>query len=378
MVYKKLGNTTVKLSAVGIGTGFGDREIFQDRNKIISTIRTGIDLGLNFIDTGENYAEGKCEEIIGKSIKGVRDKVILASKFSPEHSSSNDLIKACDMSLKRLATDYIDIYQFHWPNPNVHLSETLLALSRLLKIGKIRYVGLGNFSKKDIEYSKKILKNKIVSLQMEYNLFERTIEENGILSCCQKIGLSLIAYSPLDQGRISSMNKSQKYLMEKLCKKYSKSLAQIMLRFLIEKPRVVVIPKTTKISHLIENVQTMDFDMDEGDIDKINESFAQEISYIPTSEIRISKNGERNHPVYQTLEEAIANKLGFVPSPVDLSKSLIEGNFLKPVRVVKLMGEKGSFKYDLIGGRIRYWAWVIAYGSRKAIPAYVRKNLSTN
>lgn len=376
MLYKKLGNTSVKISAVGIGTGFGHKEISQDRNKIISAIRAGIDLGLNFIDTGENYAEGICEEIVGKSIKGVREKVILSSKFSPQHSSFNDLLNACDMSLKRLGTNYIDLYQFHWPNPRVPLSETLEALYRLIHQGKIKYIGLGNTSKEDLNI---ILKNynnkKIVSIQVEYNLFERFVEKNGLLGFCNKNNISLIAYSPLDQGRFNYLGEKYSNFIKNLCVKYGKTPAQIILNWLIARRSVVVIPKSKNINHLRENAISTDFKLSGEDIKQIDRVFRADIVHVSVDQIKIDTRGERGRRVYQSLDEAIENKMGYVPGPLELSESL---KFLKEPKPVRLLPIKHSkFRYKLINGRIRYWAWRIAYHDKKPIPAYIRTDLNT-
>lgn len=371
---KNLGNSSVKIAAIGQGTGDNFSQVKNDK-KIIDILQLGINLGMNLVDTAENYGNGRSEVIIGKAIKRMRNKVIIATKFSSEHSKKKQVIAAVDGSLRRLGTDYIDIYQSHWPNPQVNFDETLSACNRLIELGKIRYIGMGNFSKREIDICLKILGNdKIVSLQTEYNLFERTIEHNGVLELCKKRGLSLIAYSPLDQGRL---NLRGNILLESLSKKYTKTIAQIILRWLIDQPCVIAIPKTLNRKHLIENYGSMSFNLEKVDIQKINNTFFLPIRYIPIDEIHISKHGEQNHPVYQTLKEAIENKFRFVPSPHDLSENIKSGGFLKPVRLVPIK-RNAQFKYDLIGGRIRYWAWVISYGNKKPIPAYVREDLSTN
>lgn len=370
-MFKVLGKSKLKVMAVGLGTGY----IFDsklDKSAIVRVLRKGIELGMNLIDTAENYGDGRSEIIVGKAIKGVRGKVIVASKFAVEHSGKREILRAVDGSLRRLKTDYIDLYQFHWTNPSIGLDETLQALEHLIKVGKIRFVGLGNFSKNEIVYCKKVLKNKVVSLQTEYNLFERSIEQNGILNYCQKVNLPVIAYSPLDQGRVNLMNLAQKNLMKSLSKKYGKTTAQIMLRWLVGNPVVVAVPRTRKIKHLIENYQSMNFNLEKGDFEKINKLFFMELVHVPIKEIRVSKHGEWGHPVYKSKDEALSNKLGFIPSPLELSEQIKKGGFLKPVRLIKLRGKSGKYGYDLIGGRIRYWAWVIAYGNKKPISVYIR------
>jgi hypothetical protein len=132
---------------------------------------------------------------------------------------------------------------------------------------------------------------------------------------------------------------------------------------------VVAIPRTTKQQHVIENGQATDFQLSDAEIEKIDRAFADEILHADTDRIRVSLHGDFGHAVYQTLDEAVENKLGFVPSPAELAKSMEMGDFLKPVRLVP--SSDAAYDYDLIGGRVRYWAWVIAHGGDIPIPAYV-------
>ncbi len=342
---------------IGMGTGFNDAEL-KDPDKIVDAIRSGIDQGMRLIDTAENYGGGMCEILVGRAIAGKRAQVILASKFSPEHSNYQGVIDACERSLHRLGTDYLDLYQTHWPNPNVPVEETFGALQRLLREGKIRAIGMSNVLWK-------ALRPQLVSLQAEYNLFERTVEYDGTLAYCQKNKFSLIAYSPLDQGRIESS------LLTALAEKYQKTVSQIILCWLVSHDSVIAIPKSADPLHIKENTEAMRFVLDSKDRARIDKEFFQEIVYIPTNEIEIATKGERGRAVYQTLEEAIENKFGYTPSPAELATTLAQGGFAKPVRLIP--APQG--RYQLINGRIRYWAWVIAFEGKKPIPGYIRHDL---
>lgn len=375
MKYKKLGNTDIKLPAIGIGTGFNFEKV-KDTTDIVRLIEYGIDLGIQLIDTAEVYGNGTSEKLIGQAINKKREKVFIATKFSPEHNNGKGIRKSLENSLKRLKTDYIDLYQFHWPNPKVPLSESILELEKLIKEGKIRYFGLGNFSNFEITQALDLTQqSQPVSLQTEYNLFERTIEQNNIYTLCKKNNLSLIAYSPLDQGRINSMNAQQLELINGLSKKYTKTTAQIILNWLTRKDIVFAIPKTTSKKHLLENYEAMNFEIEFTDIKEIDKLFFLKLEEIPVEKIRVSLEGEGNKQVYQTLEEALANKFNFTPGPSELATDIKRSGFLKPVRLIKSKNRTGQIEYDLIGGRIRYWAWVIAFGDQKPIPAYVRENI---
>lgn len=375
MIYKNLGSTNLKISAIGLGMGFDFENKKLDSKKIVRVLRQGISLGMNFIDTAESYGDGVGEEIAGMAIRGLREKIIIASKFSPENSSFRQLIASCNLSLKRLKTDYIDIYQFHWSNPSIPLYKTLGALLKLKKQGKIRFIGGGNFSKKKLQKICNELKNEnLVSLQTEYNLFERTIEQNGVLKFCQKNALSVFAASPLNQGQFNALSQNQSELMHSLCRKYLKTLAQIILSWIISHNNVIAIPRTLSQTHLLENADLLTFSLTNEDIKKMDKAFFMRIEYVSIDKITISKKGESNSRVfYQNLNEAKENKLGFTPSPQELAKEIKESGFLKPVKLVKNKSKNGNF--NLVAGGMRYWAWVMAYGNKRPIPAHIRDHL---
>ena len=338
----------------------------------IKILHAGIDLGMNLIDTAEAYNEGRSEEIIGKAIRNKRKKVIIGTKFSPEHSSYNDVLKAAEGSLRRLNTDYIDIYQTHWPNPKIPFDETLAAMEKLVEQGKVRYIGLGNVHLEKLKESQSILRTKqIVSIQAEYNLFDRTIE-NDIIPFCEQNHITVLAYTPLDHGRIID-GKKPKAFLGNIAKKYGKTPAQITLRWLVEKPQVIVITKTACLKHIQENASSMDFDLEQIDIDLIDNISKKQCINVDTERIQVSPFGEGNRKVYRTLEEAIENKLGYVPSPLDLAESIQKEKTIKPVRLIQARDKNSKYCYDLIEGRIRYWAWVIAFIDNVPIPAIIRK-----
>jgi aryl-alcohol dehydrogenase-like predicted oxidoreductase len=362
MKYKNLGKTNIRIPIIGQGCmgigGFLTRNCESDAHQI-ELLEYGIGLGMTFIDTAEVYGEGHSEEIVGQAIKAIRDQVIIATKVSPEHLRYEDVIKSAEGSLSRLRTDYIDIYQVHWPNPRIPLEETMLAMEQLVEQGKIRYIGLSNFYPFAIMDARAMLKHSaIVSIQLEYNLFDRSIEDR-VLPFCEAEGMTLIAYSPLDQGRITNP------VLDGLAEKYGKTSAQIALNWLTSHGAVIAIPKAAHLRHLENNAVSVDFKISQEDLDLID---ATKTSYmmIAPEKICVSIHGQGNRQVYQTKEDAVENKLGFVPSPADLAGALHRESFIKPVRLIKT--KEG---YDLIEGRVRYWAWVIAYGN-KPIPAYVR------
>ncbi len=366
MIYKELGSTGVKISAIGQGCGMNAHLLEvakRDLKDYIKVLRAGMHLGMTYFDTAESYFDGHSEEVIGEAIRSYpRDKVFIASKFSPEHNGYQDVIKACEGSLKRLRTDYIDLYQIHWANPNIPICETTEALEALKRDGKIRYSGVCNFSMRQLGQTD----SSVVSLQTEYNLAERSIEK-AILPYCQSRGMSIVAYSPLDRGLIGDDDTKLKVLV-KIAQKYDRAIAQIALNWLVSHTPVIAIPRTGSLEHLEENAEATDFTLSQEDIEAINKVFIQTFIYVHPDRIKVSSNTPDARPVYKTLNEAISNKLNFTPSPLELAEDIKVDGLLKPPKVVKASWD--DYDYELIEGRIRYWAWVIAYGN-KPIPVLV-------
>lgn len=363
MIYKELGNTGQKISAIGQGTA-GMRH--GDKNRYIQALQLGIENGMTLIDTAEGYGDGRAEEIVGEAIKGQREKVVIASKVSSENLAYDAVIKACEGSLRRLGTETIDLYQIHWPNLRVPLSETLAAMTSLLRKGKIRHFGLSNFSKKKCEDVRAIFDGTISSLQIEYNFFERSAELE-IFPYCEKMKISTLAFSPLNCG--SEINERDKLdCLTRMANKYSKGKAQIILNWLVSKPTVIPIPKAATADHVLQNASAADFQLSAEDHAEIDRIFSMEIIEVPVDRIRLAPEADGERKIYQTLEEAKQNKYGFTPSPLELSDEIIKGDFLKPVRVIKSKSPDQRYDYDLIDGRIRYWAWAIAFQGKKPIP----------
>jgi diketogulonate reductase-like aldo/keto reductase len=224
----------------------------------IEPLRTGIMLGACFVDTAESYGT---EEVVGQAIQGIRKEIFLATKVSPRHFRCADLIAAADASLKRLKTDYIDLYQLHWPNYTVPIKETMGAMEQLVDSGKVRFVGVSNFCLRDLKSAQIAMsKYKIVSNQVRYNLIDRTVEF-GLLEYCQQHNITLIAHSPLATGFSSVMAKDREGVIDKLARARSKTVAQIALSWCISKKGVVTIPKANSVEHVKENCAASDFQL---------------------------------------------------------------------------------------------------------------------
>jgi diketogulonate reductase-like aldo/keto reductase len=355
MLYKYLGNTCTAVSVIGQGTmgigGFFTRDSFSD-GQYIEALQFGIENGLTFIDTAEAYGEGHAEELIGKAIKDKRKDVFIASKVSPEHLHYDLLIKAAEDSLIRMDTDYIDLYQIHWPNPAIPIEETLDAMEKLIKEGKIRYAGVSNYSLRQLKKAIQVNHNiRIQSNQVEYNLFDRTVEYD-LLPYYEKQSITVIAYSPLDNGKLLG-DGGKMDTLKSIARKHNRTIANIILRWLLGKPNVIVIPKARSINHIKENSQASDFDLAKEDIELIDRTYVTECIKIPIDCIKVDKKG---------LDK-------YVPSVNDLAADVLAGEILKPIRVKRIM-DAGRYEYVLLEGKIRYWAYVLA--NKKVIEAIIK------
>jgi predicted oxidoreductase len=228
-----------------------------------------------------------------------------------------------------------------------------------------------NFNLRELKQAQACLKEfALASVQQEYNLLDRTIE-NNVLPYCDKNRITLVAYSPLIQGKIFAGDGKAEGI-KKIADKYNKSPAQVALNWLVSHPSVIAIPKAADPVHIRENAASCDFALSKDDIDALNNIFKQEILHVPVGRIRVVEDARENRKIYKTLDEALGNKFGLTPSPSELADDIRNGEALKPVRVERTSDNTGRFDYDLVEGRIRYWAWVIAYNAEKPVPVYLR------
>ena len=209
MEYRNLGRSGLKVSALGLGGNtFG---WYIDESASAAVIHRAMESGINFIDTADMYDKGRSEEFLGRALKGKRTQVLVASKFSfamgdtPNERGGSRwyLIRAVEASLRRLNTDYLDLYQYHFPDPTTPIEETLRALDDLVKSGKVRYIGCTNFAAWQISEAQWTSRvnhlHSFVTMQTKYNLLERQVEQE-VVPCCQAHGLGIIPWGPLAGG----------------------------------------------------------------------------------------------------------------------------------------------------------------------------------
>src|SRR5216683_2146669 len=240
---KEQANLSIRLPEIGFGT--------WNYRGGVEPLRAAIECGARLIDTAESYGT---EEIVGEAIKGRRHQVFLATKVLPRNFRRHDLIAAAERSLRRLGTDHIDLYQLHWPNLTIPIEEPMKGMERLVDDGKVRFIGVSNFSVRDLINAQAALaKQRIVANQVRYNLIERTIE-GGLLQYCQKNGITVIAYSPLATSLGNIRAADPEGVLPKVAEASFKSPAQVALNWCINKESVIAIPKASSVEHVVENM----------------------------------------------------------------------------------------------------------------------------
>lgn len=207
MQHRRLGSTDIQLSTIIMGTWQAGKAMWTgiDDNQTRRAMRAALDAGITTFDTAEVYGNGHSEKIVARALSDVRDQVVLATKVFSNHLKYDQVIAACERSLKNLATDYIDLYQIHWPpgsfgHPEVPLEEPMRAMVDLKEQGKIRAIGVSNFNREQMVEAAS--HGPIESLQPPYSLFWRSVEKEAA-PYCQAQGMTVLAYSPMAQGLLT-------------------------------------------------------------------------------------------------------------------------------------------------------------------------------
>jgi diketogulonate reductase-like aldo/keto reductase len=266
MELKELGDTGVKVPAIGLGT-------WQYRDGL-EPLRKGIEQGASLIDTAEMYGT---EGIVGDAVEGLRDQVFIATKVSGNHLRYDEVLRAAEGSLRRIGIDCIDLYQIHWPDPRVHIKETMRAMETLVDMGKVRFIGVSNFYLKDLQESQASLsKHKIVSNQVQYSLFQRGIED-ALLPYCRKHYITVIAHTPLAEGALTARplfkRRQATGLLQKVARECGKTMAQVALNWCIAKENVIAIPKSDKVERVLENCQAAGWRLSTEQMEALNRAF---------------------------------------------------------------------------------------------------------
>jgi len=296
MEIRKIGIHGLEAGSIGLGC-MGMSEFYGagDDEESITVIHEAIERGVTLLDTADMYGFGKNEELVGKAIKGKRDRIVLATKFGITRNAETGergicgtpeyIKKTCDASLKRLNVDTIDLYYQHRKDPNVDIEESVGAMAELVKEGKVKYLGLSEMSADTIKRAVKV--HPVSALQTEYSLWTRDIEAE-ILGTCRELGVGLVAYSPLGRGfltgtfakvedlaeddyrrfspRFKEENIAENYRMVEEFKKYATELghkpAQLAIAWTLAKGKdILPIPGTKRMKYLLDNIASAEINL---------------------------------------------------------------------------------------------------------------------
>jgi aryl-alcohol dehydrogenase-like predicted oxidoreductase len=301
MQLRQLGKSVLKISPILMGTWQAGKDMWTgiDDAETSRAIRAAFESGITTFDTAEAYGKGHSERILGAALADVRDQVILATKVFANHLEFDQVLDACHRSLKNLKTDYIDLYQIHWPSgsfgsKDVPIGETMGALNELKEQGKIRSIGVSNFSRTQIKEAAEY--GQIDSLQPPYSLFWRHVEEDAMSFCIEE-NITILAYSPMAQGLLtgkfdqnSQFQKGDHRTKNKLFQpkhferiqqaldklrpiagKYNVSLGQLALAWVISQPGTCAIAGARNADQVIENARSVDAVLSEDDLARMDE-----------------------------------------------------------------------------------------------------------
>jgi len=254
MRYETVHNLT--LPKIGFGTwsigGESTADPARDSDSL-TALRAALEVGYTHFDTAEIYANGHSEELLGRALREMRIKresVFITSKVQPFHLKYDQVLQACESSLRRMQLDYLDLYLIHWPTAKMKLEETFRALNKLVRDGNVKRLGVSNFNLKQLQQSQSLSETPIITNQVPYRLPDNKYAENGVLGYCQQNDILITAYSPI-KFRSIRVNKT----LREITDAHSVTQHQIALAWLVMQPRVIAIPMSMNPQHIKGNFE---------------------------------------------------------------------------------------------------------------------------
>ncbi len=272
MKYETIHSLT--LPKIGFGTWSIGGESSSDPtidSVSMTALRSALEIGYTHFDTAEYYANGHAEELLGRAVNESntkREELFITSKVSPEHLKHDDVLKCCENSLRRLNMEYINLYLIHWPRVGMKLEETLRALNKLVRDGKVKHLGVSNFNLKLLKQAQSFSETPIITNQVPYSLPNHTYVENGVIEYCRQNDVLVTAYSPL-KFRSVRVNKT----LGEIAKAHSATPFQIALAWLVAQPRVITIPTSFNPVHIQENFDAAEIPLSPEEVTRLNNAW---------------------------------------------------------------------------------------------------------
>jgi len=269
-----LGKTGEKISVLGQGTWgirFLKSKNYYERWK--ESLRKGIELGMNHIDTAEIYGAGTSERVVGELVSEYkRDDLFITTKLFPRHLSINSSIRAASKSLKRLCLNHVDLYLIHWPSPIFSIRKQMKAIEQVLNEGKTRYIGVSNFSVEQFKEAQSFLKKaELVNNQLHANLIKQQhITES--LPYYQEAGITITAYSPLGHRGLTKLSRELKDKLDKVANNHNATIQQIAIAWLLNHENIITIPKAYQINHIEANAQAAEIKLAKEELDLLTQN----------------------------------------------------------------------------------------------------------
>lgn len=267
-IHRTFGTTGLKVPVVGQGTWNMER----DAKLSIDALRYGVNLGLTHIDTAEIYGDGAVETLVGEAVHGLRERVTLVSKVHPLRASRNGIADACDQSLRRLRTDYLDVYLLHWESSHP-VADTVAGFEALAAAGKIRHWGVSNLDEHKLaDFVEVAGLTRISCNQVMHHLGERSIE-HAVVPYCQDQRIAVVGYSPFGAGEFPPPSRSGADVLADVALTLDATPRQVALSFLIRKSGGFTIPKASNRTHVEENAKAAALELPEDAVQRLDEEF---------------------------------------------------------------------------------------------------------